>query len=258
MDFIYWALIIAVGLNLLMFIPAYHFKTDRLTDLSYSVTFIILAVLGFAQSAKTPAQTVVLFMVLLWALRLGGFLFIRINKIKKDSRFDEMRQKPWSFFRFWLFQGLTVFIVLAAALAIWRQPLAGIGLLSYLGWLVFGLGLALEAVADLQKYRFNLKKTKDIWIDTGVWRISRHPNYLGEILVWTGVYMFCFPALSWLARLVSLASPLYIAAILLFFSGVPLVEKVADKKWGANQDYKNYKAEVPLLVPTAASLKRLN
>ena len=257
MDFIFWALVIAVGLNLAMFIPAYLLKTDRLTDLSYSITFIVLALLGFSQSAKTSVQFAVLVMVLLWAIRLGGFLFIRINKMKDDSRFDEMRGKFWSFFRFWFFQGITVFIVLAAALALWREPASSVGVVSYLGIVVFAVGFALESVADYQKFRFSLTKTKDVWIDTGVWRFSRHPNYLGEIMVWVGIYLFAFSSLSSAARLLALVSPLYIAAILLFFSGVPLLEKSANKKWGHDQAYKNYKQHVPILIPTVASLRRL-
>jgi len=252
-----WALVISLGLNLILFIPAYKFQTDKLTDLSYSLTFIIIAVFAFARSSGSAAHLLLLIIVLAWALRLGGFLFIRINKMKKDSRFDEMRQKPWSFFRFWFFQGLTVFVVLAAALAFWSNPLARINAISYAGWLIFGLGLALEAMADYQKYRFSNTKTKDIWIDTGFWRISRHPNYLGEIMVWLGVYIFCFTSMSVTGRFLGLASPIYIAGILLFFSGMPLIEKSADKKWGKLKDYQEYKKQVPSLVPSLKSIKRL-
>jgi steroid 5-alpha reductase family enzyme len=258
MEFILWALLISVGFNLLLFLPAFYFKTDRLTDLSYSLTFIILAVFGFAHSAKQPAQTIMMLMVLLWAVRLGGFLFIRISKTKKDSRFDKMRDDFGKFFRFWFFQGLTVFVVMATALALWNSANTKIDVLSYLGWIVFGLGLALEAIADFQKYRFSQHNTKKTWIDTGFWRISRHPNYLGEMMVWLGVYLFAFGSLSGLAKFAALASPLYIILILIFVSGIPLVETAADKRWGGNKDYEKYKKEVPVLVPSVSSLKRLN
>ncbi len=253
-----WALMISVGLNVLLFIPAYLYNTDKLTDLSYSLTFIIVAFVSFFKSQQSATHLILLAMVVIWALRLGGFLFIRINKMKRDSRFDEMRSKPWSFFRFWFFQGLSVFIVLAAALALWQQPFDQISPLSYLGWVIFGLGLILESVADYQKYRFNNTKARSTWIDIGIWRISRHPNYLGEIMVWIGVYIFCFTALSGTGRLLALASPIYITAILLYFSGVPLVEKSADKKWGDDKNYQAYKKAVPLLVPTPDSLRRLD
>jgi steroid 5-alpha reductase family enzyme len=258
MHIIVWSLIISIGLNVLLFIPAYRFQTDKLTDLSYSVTFIVVALVAFSQSTRDAGHLLALFMVLLWAFRLGGFLFIRINKLKKDSRFDEMRSKPWSFFRFWLFQGITVFVVLAAVLAYFNSPITNNNFLSYLGWWIFGVGLALEAAADWQKYRFNQKTDKSIWIDTGFWRISRHPNYLGEIMVWSGMYIFCFSSISWLGRGLGLASPVYISVILLFFSGIPLLEKAADKKWSSRKDYQDYKKHVPTLVPTLRSLKRLD
>jgi steroid 5-alpha reductase family enzyme len=256
MDIQWWLLIISIGFNLLLFIPAYIFKTDKLTDLSYSLTFILLCIVGFASSAKAPGQMLVTLMVLLWAIRLGGFLFIRVNKTGKDSRFDNMRSQFWPFLRFWVFQGLTVFVVMASATALYREPTALPNAWYYLGWVVFGLGLGLEALADYQKYKFGQMKTKNAWIDSGFWRISRHPNYLGEIMVWSGIYIFVLSNLHGLARIFALASPIYIILILLFFSGIPLLEKSADKKWGANKDYQDYKNQVPVLVPTLDSLKR--
>ncbi|MBX4201581.1 DUF1295 domain-containing protein [Candidatus Saccharibacteria bacterium] len=258
MNIVWWSLVIALAFNLLLFIPAWLFKTDKLTDLSYSLTFILLVVFGFSQSAKSLGQTLISIMVLLWALRLGGFLFIRVNKAGKDSRFDKLRSQFWPFLRFWFFQGLTVFIVMAAAIALYNEPDAPYTIWFYPGWLIFGLGLALEAVADYQKYKFSQTNTKGSWIDIGFWRMSRHPNYLGEIMVWSGVYIFAVTNLHGVARLLALASPIYIALILLFFSGIPLLEKSADKKWGANKDYQDYKKQVPALVPNLKSLKRLD
>lgn len=240
-----------------MFIPAYLLKTDRLTDISYSLTFIFVALVSYFKSSRAEAHSLALMLILLWATRLGGFLFIRINKIKVDHRFDEMRHRPWAFFRFWFFQGLTVFVVLLSALLLWNVKNTTLSIVSWVGVAIFITGLALEAFADAQKFKFNNKKTKDAWIDQGVWRISRHPNYLGEVLVWVGVYLFAYTSLSTAGRFVAMASPIYIAAILLFFSGVPLLEKSADKKWGSSPDYRQYKKSVPLLIPSLGSLRRL-
>ena len=257
MAFFWLALAATIGLNLLMFIPAYIYKTDKLTDLSYSISFILIAIFGFWYSQKTAGHLLLLGMVTVWGLRLGGFLFLRIARNKKDSRFDGIREDFGRFLRFWFFQGLSVFVVLAAALATWNTALVNLSILSYVGFWLFGLGLALEAISDWQKYRFSQTNKKGTWIDRGFWRISRHPNYLGEIMVWTGVYLFCIPSLGAAGRLLALASPLYIASILLFFSGVPLVEKFADKKWGTDKDYQAYKKAVPVLVPSLSSLRRL-
>lgn len=255
MNLITEALIFAVGFNLLLFIPAYLLQSDKLTDLSYALTFTVLAIFGYNQSTRESIDTVLLTLVLIWAIRLGGFLFIRILKEGKDSRFDEMRKSWFSFIRFWFFQGLTVFIVLLPGLLFWRQHKESNHLLIA-GVVIWTFGLLIEATADYQKYRFKRKGYKN-WIDEGVWRASRHPNYLGEILVWVGFYITAFSGLSGLDWLFASASPVYITFILLRFSGVPLLEKSADKKWGSDKSYQEYKKKVPVLIPAPSSLKRL-
>src|SRR5581483_6215824 len=171
MHLLWESLAIAVGFNLLLLIPAYRYRTDKLTDLSYALSFIIVGLFAYAKSGQSAAHLAVLLVVLLWALRLGGFLFIRIRKNKKDSRFDQMRGRLWRFGRFWLFQGLTVFIVLASALALWNTSHTHINLLATLGLLLAMFGLEIEGLADWQKYRFNQTKEHTTWIDSGLWRI---------------------------------------------------------------------------------------
>ncbi|NDC94486.1 DUF1295 domain-containing protein, partial [bacterium] len=95
-----------------MFVPAFIYKTDKLTDISYAVTFAVVAIAGFLRSEQMTLHKIVLLLVLMWSLRLGTFLFIRINKMKKDVRFDGMREYFFKFLRFWLLQGATVFVVL--------------------------------------------------------------------------------------------------------------------------------------------------
>ncbi len=258
MDFLLWAFTVSVGINILMFIPAFIFKTDKLTDISYGVTFAVVALAAYLRSEREFAHAILLFAVLAWAVRLGGFLLIRINKMGKDSRFDDMRDKFFAFLRFWLLQGVSVFVVLAASILLWQETGPTVTALSWAGIIIFALGLVLEATADYQKFlfKFSGKAKKHEWIDVGVWRMSRHPNYLGEMMVWTGLYLFVLPSLSGLAVFGGLISPLYIIALLLFGSGVPILEKYADKKWGKQDAFQTYKREVPVLIPTPASVKR--
>jgi len=258
MDLLLWALAVSVGINILMFVPAFIFKTDKLTDISYGVTFAVVALAAYFRSEQELAHTILLIAVLAWAVRLGGFLLIRINKMGKDSRFDDMRDKFFSFLRFWLLQGVSVFVVLVASILLWQETDPIVTALSWAGIVIFVLGLLLEATADYQKFlfKFSGKSKKHEWIDEGVWRMSRHPNYLGEMMVWTGLYLFVLPSLSGLAVYGGLVSPLYIIALLLFVSGVPLLEKYANKKWGKQDDFQSYKRQVPVLIPTPASIKR--
>ncbi len=256
MNLVLLALIVSIGMNLILFIPAYLYKTDKLTDISYSATFIAVATVGFLASKRTSTQIICFLMVLLWALRLGGFLFLRIHKMKRDKRFDGMREDFFRFLRFWLYQGVTVFVVLLASTLLWERKVTVVGVLTIVGLVVFAAGVSLEALADIQKYRFKTAGNTT-WIDSGVWRMTRHPNYLGEIMVWLGVYLFAFSSLSPTERLIGVLSPLFIFTLLRFVSGIPLLEKSADQRWGDRKAYQQYKKAVPLLVPTVASLTRL-
>ncbi len=257
MNFVLLIFVISVGINLLMFIPAFIYKTDKLTDISYAVTFIAVSLVGYIFSPKYLAQFIGLTLVLIWAFRLGIFLFIRINKIKKDSRFDGMREKFIKFLRFWLLQGITVFIILIPCVLLWSQNSTTFNSVSIIGVLVFIVGIILESVADFQKYQFKNQRLPN-WIDVGVWRTSRHPNYLGEILIWIGVYLFCIPSLTFGQGILALIGPIYISVLLIFVSGVPLLEKSSDKKWSKEKAYQKYKSEVPVLLPSLSSIRRLN
>jgi steroid 5-alpha reductase family enzyme len=248
---------LSLAINIAMFVPAFLFKTDKLTDISYSVTFIVLSLLAFGGSDQSNPHFLTLLFVSVWALRLGGFLLYRIWNQKRDKRFDGMRENFFKFLNFWLLQGVSVFVVLIAALVFWTVDSPVLTTVSWLGALIFGAGLLIEATADIQKYRFSQRKsTKGTWIDEGLWAASRHPNYLGEIMVWSGLYLFVLPSLSGWQIVIALLSPIFISSLLLFVSGVPLLEKSADKKWGKQKDYQNYKKAVPVLVPTISSIKR--
>lgn len=242
--------IAVVIFNVAMFLPAYIYKTDKLTDISYALSFVALIVFALFRSELSWPHVVAGLLVIWWAVRLGGFLLMRIWKKGKDTRFDEMRHNALLFLRFWVLQGLSVFIVLIAALLFMQVDTPRFTMVSIVGVVIFLLGLYIEAAADLEKWNFNKNpKNHGKWIDSGWWSRSRHPNYFGEILVWAGMYTYVLPSLEGAERIIGLISPFYISALLLFVSGVPLLEKSADKKWGKDKDYIAYKKRVPLLVP---------
>lgn len=248
MNILYY-LIIALGFNLILFLFAYKFKTDKLTDLSYALTFIILICIGLSLEKYTPLKLILTIMILFWALRLGIFLFIRIRKIKKDRRFNGIRENFLKFFMFWFLQGITVWIILLPSLMFLGSETK----ISTVTWIGFGIwiaGLAIETFSDLQKYKFNNNpKNKNKWISTGLWKYSRHPNYFGEILCWIGIYLFVFSSLNTLQKILSVNSPVFIIILLLFLTGLPKLEKYADKKWGKSKEYQKYKRKTSILIP---------
>lgn len=232
------------------FLVAYWRRSDKLTDFSYGATFFVIALIAFLKGPFNSISKLMLAMITLWALRLASFLVIRILKIRRDKRFDGVRESFWKFGRFWLAQGMTAWIIMIPAIYLLRQPPAAFRILSFVGLAVWLLGLVIETTADYQKFSFNQKPAnKGQWIEQGLWAYSRHPNYLGEILVWAGIYIFVFPALGSTQRLTALVSPLFITFLLLFVSGVPKLEKYADAKWGSDSKYQAYKKHVSVLVP---------
>ena len=127
------------------------------------------------------------------------------------------------------------------------------------------LGFGIEVVADAQKSRWRaLPGSKGRYIDTGLWRYSRHPNYFGEWVLWVGQFVLCangwasmrhggdhagaFPFAAWLCAL----SPLFVYLLLNYGSGVPLLEKSSDERWGTEAAYLAYKKEtwIFFLLPT--------
>ena len=249
---------IAVGLAFLIqwlvFIPSYIFQTEKFFDLTGSLTYITvtgLAVCYSRYSVPLDARSILLAaLVTVWALRLGSFLFSRIQKAGKDDRFDELKPNFFRFLNVWTIQGLWVTFTAAAAwVAIANTTRRELDIFAVVGLLVWLLGFAFEVIADSQKSRFNADPAnKGKFIRTGLWSRSRHPNYFGEIVLWLGVAIIAVPVLQgW--QWVAMISPLYVAILLTRISGIPLLQKKADAKWGGQADYEEYKKNTPVLIP---------
>ena len=246
---------VAFAIQWLVFIPSYLLQTESFYDLTGSVTYITVTVVAVLLSPEADGRSILLLgLVVIWAVRLGTFLFRRIRKAGKDARFDELKTSFPRFLLTWTLQGLWVSLTLAAALAaITTTTRKGLDIFAMIGFLVWALGFALEVVADTQKSRFRADPAnKDKFIQSGVWAWSRHPNYFGEIVLWIGVAIIALPVLQgW--QWVTLISPVFVALLLTRVSGVPLLEKRADEKWGGQDDYEAYKERTPVLIPQPRS-----
>jgi steroid 5-alpha reductase family enzyme len=241
---------VALAVNGAFFAVAAARKTDVVTDLSYSLTFALLAIVLPFTGAGKPVQLVASLLVVVWALRLGTYLFRRILRMKVDHRFDGMRENPLRFARFWLLQAITVSVVmLPVSYLLDQDHPSGFGSWSIAGAFVWLVGLLVEAFADAQKSAFRAKdKNRGRFVASGLWRYSRHPNYFGEMLVWWGLFVYVVPVLHGAAFAVVIG-PLYITVLLLFVSGIPLVERSADEKYGDDAAYRDYKRRTSILVP---------
>lgn len=242
---------LAFVIQWLAFVPAFLLQTEKFFDLTGSLTFISVASLAILLSPAVDARVMLLWsMVVIWAIRLGIFLVRRIRKAGKDVRFDAIKPALIRFLNVWTIQGLWVAFTAGAALAAItsasRKPL---DLLAVIGLLVWVLGFGIEVAADSQKRRFSAQpENKGRFIQTGLWARSRHPNYFGEITLWIGIALVALPVLQgW--QLVTLISPAFVALLLTRVSGIPLLEKRADEKWGGQADYEAYKKRTPVLIP---------
>lgn len=235
----------------LVFIPSFKAQTEKYFDLTGSLTYVAITVALVLLTPGIDARGLLLAaMVTAWALRLGTFLSRRIHKAGKDDRFDDIKPSLVRFLNVWTIQGLwVVFTAAAAWVAITSTNRVGMDWLAILGLVIWVAGFGIEIVADTQKSRFKADPAnKGRFISTGLWSKSRHPNYFGEILLWTGVAIIAIPVLQgW--QWVALISPVFVTLLLTKVSGVPMLEKKADNSWGGQADYEAYKKNTPVLIP---------
>ncbi|WP_426621234.1 DUF1295 domain-containing protein [Microbacterium sp. As-52] len=243
----------AFAIQVIAFIPAMLLQTERFFDLTGSLTFFAISASLVLLTPQPDARSWILAgMVMLWAVRLGSFLALRVHKAGSDGRFDQIKGSPLRFLQVWIIQGAWVSLTAAAAwitISADSATRAPIGWLTVVGIVVWVLGMVVEIVADAQKSAFRADpRNRDEFIRTGLWSRSRHPNYFGEIVIWVGVFLTAAPVLvGW--QWIALLSPLFVILLLTRVSGIPLLEARAEKKWGDRADYIAYRENTPVLIP---------
>lgn len=244
-------IVVAFVMQWLFFIPAFIYQTEKFYDLAGMITYLTVTVSALLLGANAGARAwLVATLVTAWTLRLGLFLFRRVLSSGKDSRFDEIKPSFPRFLMTWTLQGLWVSFTLSAALVVLTsQNQISLDAYALVGFLVWALGYGIEVVADAQKSRFRAEPANEgKFISSGLWGWSRHPNYFGEILLWVGIAIIALPVLrGW--QWVALISPVFVFLLLTRISGVPILEKRADEKWGGQKEYEEYKAKTPVLLP---------
>ncbi|MDG1937930.1 MAG: DUF1295 domain-containing protein [Pseudomonadales bacterium] len=248
-EFILILLIFAI--QWLAFIPASYFKTERFYDLVGGLTYTVAILIALLYSHNGHWRSGLLgLMVIVWSLRLGVFLFLRIRTAGGDSRFEKIKISPVRFFIAWSLQGVWItFTASAAILAITSTEVAYFGFVSVLGLTLWIVGFSIEVIADQQKLRFRKEPSNaNQFISSGLWSFCRHPNYTGEIMLWLGIALIAYPVLDAWHQL-SLLSPVFVALLLTRGSGIPILERAAEAKWGETEAYKHYKASTPRLFP---------
>ena len=228
-------------------------KRADIVDIGWGLGFVLISTVSLLfQSIINDRMIIVFLLVLFWGLRLSSHIFLRNFKKEEDYRYQNFK-KNWgkwfvikSYFQIFLFQGLLMTIVSLPIIFTFSFPYYSLGIFDYVGVFVWLVGFTIEARADIQLKKFiSLKKdgkTKTRFANIGLWKYSRHPNYFGEILQWWGIGIL---AVTLPFGYVSLIGPALITYLLIFVSGVPLLEK----KFENDPEWEKYVKRTRKLIP---------
>ncbi|XOV86168.1 MAG: DUF1295 domain-containing protein [Pseudomonadota bacterium] len=242
--------VMALLIQWLVFVHAWRNRTETYFDLTGSLTYVSLALFACLVTDVTASGILIAVLIVIWATRLGSFLYARVRRDGFDRRFNRIKTNFAQFLMTWTLQGLWVTVTAGAGLAAITSaaaaPLGAWGLVGLLLWLA---GFVIEVVADEQKKKFRSDPTnRDSYISSGIWAWSRHPNYFGEIVLWTGIALIAVPHLSgW--QYLTLISPVFVFVLLNYISGVRMLEVRAERRWGKDPEFQAYRARTPVLVP---------
>ena len=248
------AVLLAYVIHWIAYIPAYVFQTEKFYDLTGSVTYLSVVWFVFLSTYQSISlnfgNLILVLLISIWTIRLGLFLFMRIHKAGEDKRFRTIKTSASQFFMTFTISGLWVTLCSMCALVAISSPEGLVmNALTYVGIILFIIGFGIEIVADNQKTAFrSIEANKDSFITSGLWSKSRHPNYFGEVLLWFAIAVISFSSLEGL-QLITLISPVFTYILLVYVSGVRMLEDMNDKKWVDDENYKSYKENTPMLFP---------
>lgn len=227
-------------------------KRNDVADVVWGLGFVMVAIVNATQVHlfEKPRALAIFVAVLAWGLRLALYIGIRNFKKNEDARYANWR-KEWgtteplrAFLQVFLLQGVILGVISLPITWGIRVPGPSFGWLDWAGLFLFLTGFLFEAIADTQMYLFKKdKKNKGKVMRKGLWALSRHPNYFGEILVWWGIFAICVKVPY---GFITIVSPALITFLLVRVSGVTMLEKLMENK---NEEYKAYQKEVPALLP---------
>ena len=251
-DIVMQAVMLAFLIQWVAYIPAYIFQTEKFYDLTGSLSYLTVIWFVFFSSNNLSGlniqNLIVVTLISIWAIRLGTFLFGRIHKDGEDKRFRTIKTSASQFFMTWTLQGMWVSIcTMCAITAISSSQGIIANALFYLGLAFFIVGFAIEVVSDQQKSAFRAgPEKKEKFITSGLWSKSQHPNYFGEILLWSAIALLSISSLNG-TQYLTLISPIFTYVLLVYISGVRMLDDMGNKKWGHLEEYKEYKRNTPTL-----------
>lgn len=241
--------LIAVAYSVIWFLISLIKKRNDIADVGWGLGFIVYSFYLLVSYPLSDLAKTLICLVVIWALRLSGYIFVRNRNKREDFRYQNWR-KEWgrdfywrSFLQVFFLQTLLIIVVMSPVLASVYLTDDSWSWITTVGILVWLFGFLYETVADMQLYFFiKGRKTSHEIMKTGLWKYCRHPNYFGEILVWWGIYICVLPLEYGVFFVIG---PVTITCLVLFVSGVPMLEK----KYENHQEYQLYKRNTPVIFP---------
>ena len=235
---------------ILWFVMSVIWKRNDVADVAWGLGFVVAACTALVTNRGTsPQGVVVLVLVTLWGLRLALHISSRNRGKSEDPRYQAWR-KEWgahfylrSFLQVYLLQGFLLLVISIPVIFLIQAPYHPFSILNILGAGVWLIGFLFEAVGDYQLRRFKREPSnRGRVMQSGLWRYSRHPNYFGEVVLWWGLYLITLsvPGGWW-----TVIGPLTITALILFVSGIPMLEK----RYEGNPEFEDYKRRTSAFLP---------
>jgi steroid 5-alpha reductase family enzyme len=241
-------LLTLLAYTILWFIISIIKKRNDVADIAWGLGFVLMAWLSFILTDFSFRALLVNSLVTVWGLRLSMHIYNRNKNKTEDRRYLEWR-KTWknfylrSYLQVFLLQGALLFLISLPVIFINHSVVKGFGTLEIIGLLIWSVGFYFESVGDNQLKEFiSNPSNKGMLMDRGLWKYSRHPNYFGEVVQWWGIFVI---AISIPGSLYTIIGPLTITILILFVSGIPLLER----KYAGRPDFEEYKKKTSIFIP---------
>ena len=221
---------------------------NDIADIAWGLGFVVVAWTSAFISGFSSISLLINILVTVWGVRLAWHIHKRNRKKKEDPRYAYVKQSGsnvylQSFLKVYMFQGILLYIISIPVMAINHIGSYQIGMLEAFGIVVWIVGFYFESVGDSQLAAFIRRpENKGKLMTTGLWKYSRHPNYFGEVTQWWGIFLI---VASIPGGLLTIIGPVTITILILFVSGIPLLEK----KYAGRPDFEQYKKRTSIFFP---------
>ncbi|SDY27990.1 DUF1295 domain-containing protein [Tindallia californiensis] len=242
--------IVVFAYFMLFFVMAQIIKNNSIVDMGWGPGFVVVTIYAWLTSESlTIRGSLVMILVVIWGSRLAYHIVRRNIGKPEDFRYANWRNEwgkwvvPRAFFQVFMLQGFFMLVVAYPVLLVQASARTGFGILETLGLTVWVIGFYFESVGDRQLREFKKRpENRGKIIQHGLWRYTRHPNYFGEATMWWGLWIMAIPV-EW--GWTGIISPLAITWLLLFVSGVPMLEK----KYKGNPEFEAYAQKTNAFFP---------